>query len=260
MPFGPWHLPMTEYGSFSGVVRGLHRDHPVLDLEHARRTGTRVLVAMAGSESQYKDENGHFDLAKWKQRVDRFKDVDFAPYVADGTVIGHLIMDEPEDPTNWNDKLVTRDEIEEMARYSKQLWPSMAAIIRGWPAYLKGYPFKNLDAGWAQYHVRFGDINAFIQSNVRDAKASNLALIMSVNLLSGGGKDEGLAGYHKDKYALNPSQLRAWGNAIMDEPYICAFLSWQYHEGYFTRSDIKPILDNLAERARNRPKKLCRPA
>jgi len=251
---------MTQYGSFSGAVRGLHRDHPVLDLEHARRTGTRVLVAMAGSESEYKDANGHFDLAKWKLRVDRFKQVDFAPYVADGTVIGHLIMDEPEDPTNWNDKLVTRDEIEEMARYSKQLWPSMAAIIRGWPAYLKGYPFKNLDAGWAQYHVRFGDIHAFIQSNVRDAKASNLALIMSVNLLSGGGKDEGLPGYHKDKYALNPSQLRAWGNAIMDEPYICAFLSWQYHEGYFTRSDIKPILDDLADRARSRPKKLCRPA
>jgi hypothetical protein len=62
-------------------------------------------------------------------------------------------------------------------------------------------------------------IHAFIQNNVRDAKASNLALIMSVNLLSGGGKDEGLPGYHSSKYALNASQLRAgetrsWTNPI----------------------------------------------
>lgn len=259
IPFGPWHLPMTEYGSFSGAVRGLHRDHPVEDLEHARRTGTRVLLAMAGSESAYQDENGHFSLAKWKQRVDRFKHVDMSSYVADGTIIGHLIMDEPEDPTNWNGKLVTQAEIEEMARYSKELWPSMAAIIRAWPRYLKGYSFKHLDAEWAQYHIRFGDINAFIQSNVSDAKASNLALIMSVNLLAGGGEDEGLFGYHHQRYALNARQLRTWANKIMDEPYICAMLDWQYEERYFAREDVKSVFKELAERARTRPKKLCRP-
>jgi len=259
IPFGSWHLPLTQYGSFSGDVLGLHRDHPVADLEHARRTGTRVLLAMAGSEFQYRNEQGHFSLEKWKKRIDRFRSVDMSSYVADGTIIGHLIMDEPDDPGNWAGKTVTNSEIEEMARYSKELWPSMPAIIRGWPALLKNYPFKNLDAAWAQYHIRFGDLNTFIQSNVRDAKASNLALIMSVNVLAGGGKNDGLPGYHSGRYALNPSQLRTWGNAIMDETYICAFLSWKYNEAYFSRPDIKSILGDLAERARNRPKKACRP-
>jgi hypothetical protein len=259
MPFGPWHLPMPLYGTgYSGAVRALHRDHPVEDLEHARRTGTRILVVMGGSESAYQDAQGHFSMAKWKKRIDRFKHVEMASYVADGTIIGHLIMDEPEDPTNWSGKLVTHAEIEEMARYSKERWPTMPAIIRGWPEYLKGYPFRNLDAAWAQWHFRFGDIRPFIESNVRDAKASNLALIMSLNLLSGGGPDHGLYGYHFERYAMNPSQLRTWGGALMDEPYICAMLNWEYNEAYFSRPDIRGVLKDLAERARNRPKKTCR--
>jgi hypothetical protein len=64
--------------------------------------------------------------------------------------MGHFILDEPSDPANWNGHLVSQPDIEEMARYSKEIWPDLPAIIRAWPAYLKDYQYKYLDATWVQ--------------------------------------------------------------------------------------------------------------
>ena len=108
-------------------------------------------------------------------------------------------------------------DIDEMARYSKEIWPDLPAIIRGWPDYLLGYHYRYLDAAWAQYHVRFGSIDQFIADNVRDAKASGLALVIGLNALAGGG-DKGLQGYYKDKGSMSASQLRSWGGASWTTP------------------------------------------
>lgn len=261
IPFGPWHLPTQLFGpEFTGGYIALSPDHPIADLEAARQTGTRILINLTNNERNLRDKSG-FSMAMWKQRVDRFRGVDFSSYVADGTLIGHFIMDEPEDVTNWNGTLVSRSDIDEMARYSKELWPYMPTIIRSWPWYLKGYSYQYLDAAWAQYHQRlqkFGSVDSFIVTNVRDAQASGLNLITGLNLLAGGGEKSGLKGFHKDRYAMNATQVRAWGNVLLSQPYICAFLSWKYNEAYFSRPDIKAALHELAEKARAFPTKTCR--
>jgi hypothetical protein len=243
--------------SFTALVADAHPPTLMAKLEEARRTNSRVLLAFSGSSRLFTDSNG-FNLAMWKRQVDKFRGYDLSSYIADGTLMGHWIMDEPNDPSNWFGHTVSLSDVDEMARYSKEIWPDLPAIIRGWPWYLQGYNYKYLDAAWAQYHERFGSIDDFIAEHVRVAKASGLALVVGLNVLSGGGKDEGIPGFHNDKFAMNASQVRAWGNALLDDPYPCAFFMFQYDERYFGRPDIQAAMAELGQKAQSRPKRECR--
>jgi hypothetical protein len=258
IPFGPYHLPPELYGAgFSGSLLAARPDSLLIALQDARRASARILIGLTGSESRLLGEDGHFSLEVWKRRVDRFRGVDLSSYIEDGTIIGHYIMDEPHDPTNWGGRVVSRSDIDEMARYSKELWPSMLTIIRGKPDYLKGYQYKYLDAAWAQYTVRFGSIEGFISANVQDAQASGLTLVAGLNVLNGGSPTSGIPGTRAGKYGMSPSELKAWGGALLAEPYICAFIVWKYDSQYFSRPAIKAAFEDLEQVARSYPKKSC---
>ncbi|HET6798216.1 MAG TPA: hypothetical protein VFH40_13735 [Gemmatimonadales bacterium] len=229
----------------------------VEDLELARRTNTQVLLNLTASSVHFSDANG-FNMARWKQLVDRFRGLDLNSYIEDGTIVGHFLLDEPNDPTNYGGKEVTLDQIEEMARYSKEIWPTMATLIRAWPAKLKGYPFKSLDAAWAQYASRLGPINPWMASNIADAKASGLALVMGLNLLNGGSSSSGIPGLRAGKFAMSADEIRTWGKVMLDEPYVCAFFIWKYNEQYFARPDVKAALLELNDQAKKHPRQECR--
>lgn len=270
IPFGPFVYtkgeseksltpPSSLNPDFNALVAAAYAPVIIAKLEAARRASDRVLLSLAGSGQMYRDENG-FNMDLWKRRIDRFRGIDISLYIADGTLIGNFILDEPSDPSNWNGDYVTQAEIDEMARYSKEIWPDLPTIIRGWPAYLKGYQYKYLDAAWAQYHERLGPIDAFIEKNVREAKEVGLELVAGLNLLGGGGKD-GLPGYsggNGKRNAMSASQIRSWGSRYLDEPYICAFLMWSYQADYVNRADIKAALEEISQKARSYPTKKCR--
>jgi hypothetical protein len=260
IPFGPFYVPSDKYGpEFTGTYRPRLSSLTLLtDLEAARRANLQVILNFTGNAAALRDENG-FSFAKWKQRVDEFRGIDFTSYITDGTVVGHFIMDEPSDAHDWSGKPVSHSQIDEMARYSKEIWPSMATIIRGWPDYLKGYQFSYLDAAWAQYHVRFGSIRDFIDSNIRDAQAAGLALVGGLNVLNGGSGESGIPGRKEGKYAMSASEIRSWGGDFLSEPYICAFLMWEYDSQYFSRPDIQAAVAELKQQAESHPKKPCRP-
>lgn len=258
LPFGPFGLPPALYGAgFSGTMRALPPEYLLSVLAAARQGGIRVVVRFVGGPRLYRNNDGSFSFAKWKQRVDRFRELDFSSYIEDGTIIGHFILDEPHDKSNWGGTLVSPETVDEMARYSKQLWPSMPTIVRGWPAYLKGYKYEYLDAAWAQYSNRFGPIESFITSNVQDAKSAGLSLVVGLNLLDGGSKASGIPGRRSGTYAMSASQVKSWGGALLSDPFICAFISWKYAAAYFSRPDIESALSELSQKARDLPKKSC---
>ena len=268
IPFGPavltkgqsyrTLLPPSAYGAeFNGALLTAYAPTLLAALEAARRADDRVLLGLTGNEESIRDGNG-FSMALWKQRLDRFRGMNLDPYIEDGTIIGHFIMDEPNDPSNWNGKMVSPAEIDEMARYSKQIWPSMATIIRGWPAYLKGYEYQYLDAAWAQYHQRFGSIDDFIASNTRDAKASRLALVGGLNLINGGTKTSGIPGRGPGRYGMSAGEIRTWGGALLSEPYLCAFFVWQHDTDYLSRPGIREALTDLSRKAASHSEQKCR--
>jgi hypothetical protein len=261
IPFGVFHAPISQYGkNLSGSLVNTSTSTGSLlpRLAAAKRSGVKVVISLVGAGKYYKNSNGTFSLTKWKKRVDAYRKVNFSSYVKDGTVVGHYILDEPHDASNWAGKTVSRATVDEMARYSKSIWPSMPTIVRGWPKFLKGYNYRYLDAAWAQYSGRFGNVSTWLKENVRDAKASGLALVVGLNQLQGGSKG-GLNGfYRKGYYSMSASQMRSWGSTILSDSYPCAFLSWQYHAKYMGRSDIKSASTYLAGKARSRSIKSCR--
>ena len=51
-----------------------------------------------------------------------------------------------------------------MARYSKSIWPGLATVARVAPSDLAKATFQwsYLDAGWAQYNTKMGDIRTYL--------------------------------------------------------------------------------------------------
>jgi len=251
IPFGTFAQPLEAFDNvLNGSKVNIAADQMLKTLAAIKARGGRVVLALAGHESYYKDAQGHFSFSMWKQRINRYRGVNLSSYVSDGTVIGHYMIDEPNDPYNWNGQPVPGSMLEEMAKYSKSLWPNMPTIVRSHPTYLDNFSttYRYLDAAWAQYAARFGDPRAYLAANIAAARSKGLALVVGLNISMG----------TLNKTALSPQQIDSWGSALLSESYPCAFISWQYRETYLSRSDVRSAMARLAQKAANRPARSCR--
>ncbi len=252
IPFGMFRQPTSEFGSrFNGAMRNIAPNLLRSELAAIKNRGGKVALMMVGPEHYYKDADGHFSLSKWKLRMDRFKGVDITSYINDGTIIGHYLIDEPNDPANWGGRPLTQATVDELAHYSKQRWPGMVTIARVSPEWLGKYSgsYRYLDAAWAQYLIhRWPNAQEFIRENVAKAKAKGLALIIGMNVIHGGSKR---------LTKMTASQVKSYGTTLLNDSYPCAFISWQYRDSYMT-SGIRDAMSYLRNKAENRANKTCR--
>lgn len=231
-------------------MAALRPDSAISRLEAARSAGISLLINLAGGRRHFQEPDGAFSLSLFMQRLGRFQAIDFQPYVADGTVIGHLLFDEPHDPSNWNGSTVPFEDIEAAAAYSKQLWPSLPAGVGSPPGFLQGgAPWISLDTAFAQYTARRGDVTAWRNTQVSTAQASGLGLALSINVLSGG----------NNRGRVTADQLRDWGSILASEPYICALTMWKYDSSYFNDPAIADSVTDVAQVAQSRPPHSCLP-
>jgi hypothetical protein len=258
IPFGTFHLPQDQYGNlFNGSLGNIYPKYLPDYLATAKRNGTKLILNFGSAEYYFIDKNGKFSMSMWKKQVDRFRGVNITPYIQDGTIVGHYLIDEPYDPVNWGGKPISKETIDEMGKYSKQIWPTLPTVVRAYATWMKGYRWKYVDAAWAQYSARHGPVSKFLEENVRDAKAHGLALVVGFNQLAGGG-NRGIKGFYSGRSAVGASELEDWGSVLLAHSYPCAFISWKYDARYQGRSDIKSALNKLAQKARSRSTKSCR--
>lgn len=238
-------------GSFLPVLAG------------AKAKGARLAIKLTGgSASHVKNADGSFNFTKWKALVDKYKSVtsSFAPYIADGTILGHYLIDEPNMAHRWGGKEIPQATIEAMAKYSKQIFPTMPTLVRVVPTWLASAPvtYTYLDAGWAQYTAVKGDAARWVASEVSAAKSKGLGLTVSLNVLNGGNGSSGIRGTESGKYSMSASELRSYGSALLNQSYTCALFQWMYNSTYFGRSDIKSAMAELSGKARAHTKTSCR--
>lgn len=251
IPIGHFHQPYTTIGSrYNGTLRTLSPSSLMSQLSEIKARGGRVMLSLSGSSRYYRDGSGHFSMSKWKGRLDRFRSVSFAKYITDGTIIGHYLLDEPNDPSNWSGRVVSGGEVEEMARYSKQLWPGMATIVRAEPGYMAKFSttYRYLDAAWAQYVHRKGSASDYIRRNLADAQKKGLGLVVGLNVLKGGPNGS----------KMTATQVKDWGSTMLSSTYSCAFLSWEYNSSYLSSSSIESAMSALRTKAQSRSSKSCR--
>jgi hypothetical protein len=250
IPIGHFAQPISTFGRlYNGGHQNFSPNTIVKELAAIRARGGRVVIPFAGSPRYYK-ENGHFSLTKWKARVNRFRRSNISTFVSDGTIIGHYMIDEPNDPANWGGRPVPPSVLEEMARYSKQLWPRMTTVVRVEPGYLTR-SHRYLDAAWAQYLSRKGTPDGFIRRNVAAAQERRLGLIVGLNVMKGG---------TPNGTKMTAGQVKSWGSTLLNSTYPCAFISWTYNRTYLSSRGMSDAMGALRRKAEGRSNRSCRSA
>jgi hypothetical protein len=255
IPFGNFNQPLSAYGSlFNGGHLNPQKPESLLSyLSTIRAAKGHVVLALAGGPLNYTNADGTFNLDRWKLRQDRYYNaVDFNAfnsYIADGTVIGNFLIDQPNCPECWGGQVIPQDMVEAMAQYSKQLWPAMTTIARADPTWLQQYPnaYVYLDTGWAQYVMRKGDVNTYLSQNAAAAKAKGLGLVVGLNYPDGG----------VNTATLTAAQIKNFGSVLLGSSQACAFISWKYDATFFAQTDIASALDLLSKKAKRHAATKC---
>jgi hypothetical protein len=250
IPIGTFEQPLSEFGSrYNAAAIIILPSALNSELATIRSRGGKVMLSLAGSQVFYKNADGTFSLSKWKARVDRYRSVNFSAYINDGTIIGHNIIDEPYDAANWSGKPVSGATLEEMAKYSKSLWPNLKTVVRGEPYLIKwNGTYRALDAAWAQYLYRKGNPSDYLNKNVSAAKQMGLGLVVGLNIVRGGNPNGSW---------MDPNEVVSWGSALLNSDYPCAFISWQYNSSKLNTSAMRDAMSKLRQKAQSRPMRTC---
>lgn len=289
IPFGAFGLLRTQYtvATWSGSLEHLSPGSSALStLAAARNAGVRMVISLAGGRSNYKNADGTFNLTKWKARVAQWKTVNIAPYINSGTIIGHFLVDEPSWPGSWGGQAIAPSVLEEMARYSKSIWPSMATTVRVTPSYLRGRTWNYLDFAWAQWEGPLHSPSThltpeqFRDQQIADAKAAGVGLMFGMNFLDGGDGSSHISGTYKltttkNRWQMSATEVERVGRVLAGASYACGVVSWQWSTDYPAyssltlsqlsgirnfnrRSDVQTALSHVASVARNRSTSTCR--
>src|SRR5215210_7162477 len=112
--------PGIVYGTFgmdasllnsvhTGTLRGGGVDQGNVGsiLSAVRSKGGRIVLKLCNGKDNYvQNSDGTFSFTKWKALVDRFKQSNFGPYISDGTIVGHFLIDEPQRAAKWGGQII----------------------------------------------------------------------------------------------------------------------------------------------------------
>jgi hypothetical protein len=257
--FASYNLQLSQLNSIhTGTILASTPSNLLGSLKTVKDRGGRVLLRLHGDQA-VRNADGTFNLDKWKSQVARFRNVNFESYINDGTIVGHFVADEPHFPSRWGGKIIPQSTVETMAQYSKGLWRNLITITSAPPTWLAsgGVTYTNLDAGWAIYYAKIGNVSTWISNQIAKAKLKKLGLVASLNVLDGGNGSSGFSGNYPNKFAMSASELRSYGTALLSQSYICAFAMWKYTSAYYGRTDIQSAMRDLSGKARTHAATSC---
>jgi hypothetical protein len=263
--FGTFQILASQLGAVhTGTLVGGQIDqyNALKWLADTKAKGGRIVIKMCkGADSYVKNADGTFSFTKWKALVDRFRSVNLGPYISDGTILGHYLIDEPHRAAKWGGKPIPQATVEAMAKYSKQIWPNMTTFVRVVPSWLASAPvtYTYLDAAWLQYEAFRGNITTVINAEVAAAKKKGLGMAVGLNVLDGGNGSSGIHGITmKNKWAMSASEIKTYGTALLNSSYSCGFYNWMFDSPYFSRADVKSAFAALSLKSKAHVRTSCR--
>jgi hypothetical protein len=265
--FGSYGMTATDLNSIhTGILNGggITETNVGSLLAAIKAKGGRLVLKMCMGDDKYvQNPDGTFSLTKWKALVDRFKKANLGPYIADGTLLGHFLIDEPQRTAKWGGKFISQATVEAMAQYSKAIWPTLPTFVRVVPSWLASAPvtYTALDAAWLQYGSDKGDASQLAASETAIAKNKGLGLLLGLNILDGGNGSSGVHGWSKGKWAMSATEIKNYGTALLNDSYACGFYNWTYQyfgPTYYARSDVKTAMTTLSGMAKNHARTSCR--
>jgi hypothetical protein len=279
IPFGPsglWTVNKLNWGPqpFTASQNYINADTLILQINAARNTGQRLVLAMTGGPSTTFTTNGQFDLAKWKRTMDTYKKTTLktavAAGVSDGTIIGNQLIDEPE-TKRWG-TVLTKGMIDQMATYAKAIFPTLPmGVNHGPPGYKwrTTETYKVLDYALYQYnyYITSGNITSWRTAVLARANIDGVRPALSLNVLNGGIQDKfgswfcvdsGQAGTgtYYPNCRMTADQVKTWGKALA--PYGCFMMLWRFDATYMNNLANQAAFKEIATLAASKPKPSCK--
>jgi hypothetical protein len=237
IPFGLWDVQSSTFASMSppltASIPRIDQNIVIKELNAFRAMGAQIFLELIGDYGKAKNPDGTFSFALWKQNaVDRFKGINFDPYLADGTVLGAVIIDDHPWPDVWGGQAIANTMVEEMGAYVKSIWPMMPVAVRADPKNMQ-LPggWKSVDIAWLQYNPRTKGPN-YIQTQMTQYYPQiDLALVVGLQVLDGGLGESGVSGFSRGTYTMSYNEVMKYGRMLLNVPQACAFFSWTYPPG-----------------------------
>ncbi len=282
VPFGPFALWTGTQPSaaatpvaFTASQNYTSPDNVVALIASARAARQRLILVLTGGGPAQYSTGGTFDFRKWRARMDQY---DTAPIraaiaagVADGTVLGNSIMDEPEH-RHWGG-VMTKPLLDSMAAYGKRAFPTLpmgpSHGPNGYYLWRPAERYRVVDYVLNQYNywVTTGNAAAWRDKVLAQAKLDGVAVAFSMNILDGGqnaardgawscptGTSAG-RGTYEPACRMTATQIRDWGTTL--GPAGCAMLMWRYDSAAMGREDNQRAMRDVAAALATAPRRGC---
>jgi hypothetical protein len=283
VPFGPFNAwdglslqPNTEL--FTIGLNSVSATQIVDRINAARSKGVKLLLAMTGGDHDlYKSIiNGvyQFDMAKWKARMDSFNTLTIktavASAVADGVIIGNIVMDEPSNtsPDNsWGPaNTLNKARVDSMATYAKAIFPTLPMGVTQDYSIWHDQSYHVLDFIISQYRWSKGDVTSYRDGALALGQRDGHKILFSINILDGGYSGgiysgcpvplTGGPGTYGIACRMTPAQVRDYGTLLGSAG--CALVMWRYDYDYMANTDNKAAFRDVGNALAQLPSKSCK--
>jgi hypothetical protein len=234
----------------------------------ARSKGLKLLLGMTGGKHTNYMTDGVFDMPKWIAKMDTYKTsaikAAVAAGVADGTIIGNVVMDEP-NHHSWGPKgTMTKAEVDWMVSYVKAIFPTLTVgVAHKHNTFEPTKSYKVVDFVLDQYSSQQGDVTAFRDAGLAMARRDGYAVMFSINILDGGTTiagcpipETGGVGTFGTRCRVTPEQLEEWGTLLGVAG--CALTMWRFDSVFMASTANQRAFKKIADLLATQPKKSCR--
>jgi hypothetical protein len=285
IPYGPYDSwagdtslePNT--GVFTATIGSINATNIVARLDVARRNQKKLVLAMTGGSHWNYLTNDVFDLSKWQAKMETYNTpaikAAVAAAVADGTIIGNSVMDEPHvhglgDGNTWGPPgTMTKARVDQLCAYVKNMFPTMpVGVVHPYNVFEPTKSYQVCEFMVNQYSWRKGDISAFRDGALAMARRDGMAIIFSMNLLNGGVQTErdgswncslattGGRGTFAPNCRMTAAQVREWGRFLGSAG--CAMMMWKYDDAFMANPENQQAFRDVAAHLASLPAKSCR--
>jgi hypothetical protein len=286
LPFGFYRLLLkaSDPGPFTLSAESNSASTIVSQIEHARSLGVKVMLMLTGDgHATYMstiDGVYQFDRSKWDAKLATYNTATIrqaiAAGVADGTIIGASVMDEPYvsggatgGGNTWGPKgTMTKARVDSLCADVQRMFPTLpAGVDAQHQLFEPDKSYRVCQFITDQYSTSYGDVATWRDAGLAMTRRDGHAILFSLNVLDGGvpdrdgtwdctGAGQGGKGTYSPMCRMTATQLEQYGAAL--GPYGCGLFMWRYDGAYATNGDNVAVLKDLATRLASAPSRACR--
>jgi hypothetical protein len=253
-----------------GVTASSIVDH----IATARANKIKIMLNMTGgSHFNYMtppDYSGSFDRAKWNAKMDTYNTAAIrdavAKGVADGTIVGNSVMDEPHvcggengGGNTWGPcGTMTKAEVDSMCGYVKKYFPTLpVGVAHHHKEFQPSISYKVCDFVITQYSNRLGSVTDWRKSALDYGVRDRIKMLFSMNIINGGIQavrdaahtwycsptTTGGRGNRYPNCQMTADQVRTYAKTL--GPYGCVMNMWRYDLEFMSKTDVQDAFDDV---------------